>query len=39
MGLGGFALNAGSFSLQGISIAGLVAIFLNLVLPQKRHAR
>lgn len=34
MGLGGFALNSGSFSLQGVSLCGLVAIMLHLVLPK-----
>lgn len=34
MGLGGFALNAGSFSLKGVSLCGLVAIVLNLILPK-----
>lgn len=36
MGLGGFALQAGEFSLQGVSLCGLVAIILNLVLPKSR---
>ena len=33
MGLGGFALNLGTFSLQGVSLCGLVAIVLHMVLP------
>lgn len=33
MGLGGFALNLGSFSLQGVSLCGLVAIVLHIFLP------
>lgn len=37
MGMGGFALSAGSFSLQGVSLCGLVAVLLNLVLPKTRN--
>ncbi|MCL4120221.1 UNVERIFIED_CONTAM: hypothetical protein GTU68_036262 [Idotea baltica] len=33
-GIGGMALGVGSFSLQGVSLCGVVAILLNLVLPQ-----
>ncbi|MCL1039130.1 uracil-xanthine permease family protein [Shewanella submarina] len=32
-GIGGMAFGIGSFSLQGISLCGIVAILLNLVLP------
>ncbi|MCF1427511.1 MAG: uracil-xanthine permease family protein [Shewanella sp.] len=32
-GIGGMAFGIGSFSLQGISLCGVVAIILNLVLP------
>lgn len=35
-GLGGMALGFGAFSLQGVSLCGLVAIFLNLVLPRQQ---
>lgn len=35
-GIGGMALGIGSFSLQGVSLCGLVAILLNLVLPGER---
>lgn len=34
MGLGGFALTLGSFSLQGVSLCGVVAIILHMVLPK-----
>ena len=33
-GIGGMAFGFGSFSLQGVSLCGLVAITLNLVLPR-----
>ncbi len=33
-GIGGMAFGIGEFSLQGISLCGIVAIILNLVLPQ-----
>tara|TARA_R110001583_G_scaffold17005_1_gene69286 strand:- start:11744 stop:13024 length:1281 start_codon:yes stop_codon:yes gene_type:complete len=33
-GIGGMAFGFGSFSLQGVSLCGLVAITLNLVLPK-----
>jgi len=39
MGLGGFALNLGSFSLQGVSLCGLMAIMLHLVLPHAKQAQ
>lgn len=32
-GIGGLELSAGSFSLQGVGLCGLVAIALNLILP------
>lgn len=35
-GIGGMALGIGSFSLQGVSLCGIVAILLNLVLPRHR---
>ena len=35
-GIGGMALGVGSFSLQGVSLCGIVAILLNLVLPRHR---
>lgn len=34
-GIGGMALNFGGYNIQGISLCALVAIILNLVLPQK----
>jgi uracil permease len=37
MGMGGFSLTAGSFSLQGVGLCGLVAVLLNLVLPKTRN--
>lgn len=33
-GIGGMAFGIGEFSLQGVSLCGIVAIILNLVLPQ-----
>lgn len=33
-GIGGMAFGVGEFSLKGISLCGLVAILLNLILPQ-----
>ncbi|MEL0630746.1 uracil-xanthine permease family protein [Psychromonas aquatilis] len=35
-GIGGMALGVGSFSLQGVSLCGIVAIGLNLVLPRHK---
>lgn len=35
-GIGGMAFGVGSFNLQGVSLCGLVAILLNLLLPQMR---
>jgi len=35
-GIGGMALGIGSFSLQGVSLCGIVAIVLNFLLPQQR---
>jgi uracil permease len=32
-GIGGMAFGIGDFSLQGVSLCGIVAIILNLVLP------
>ncbi|WP_263406614.1 hypothetical protein [Candidatus Dactylopiibacterium carminicum] len=37
MGLGGFVVSAGQFSLQGVSLCGVVAVLLNLVLPRKQN--
>ena len=34
-GIGGMAVGVGAFSLQGVSLCGIVAILLNLVLPRK----
>ncbi|MCH1923826.1 uracil-xanthine permease family protein [Shewanella sp. C32] len=36
-GIGGMAFGIGNFSLTGISLCGIVAIFLNLVLPHSHH--
>ncbi len=33
-GIGGMAFGVGEFSLQGVSLCGIVAILLNLILPQ-----
>lgn len=34
-GIGGMAFGIGEFSLQGVSLCGIVAIMLNLILPQQ----
>ena len=36
-GIGGMVIGNGGFSLQGISLCGLVAIVLNLILPNNLH--
>ena len=38
-GIGGMAFGIGEFSLQGISLCGIVAIALNLVLPRELDTR
>src|SRR5690606_6652192 len=35
-GIGGMAFGIGNFSLQGISLCGIIGILLNLVLPRSR---
>lgn len=35
-GVGGMAFQAGSFSLKGIGLAGIIGIILNLILPKSR---
>ncbi|MDX9838643.1 MAG: solute carrier family 23 protein, partial [Azoarcus sp.] len=35
-GIGGLALNLDGFSLQGVSLCGVAAILLNLLLPKNR---
>jgi uracil permease len=35
-GIGGMAIGNADFSLQGISLCGLVAIIMNLLLPQTK---
>jgi uracil permease len=37
-GIGGLAVQIGSFSLQGISLCGVLAVLLNLVLPNEPDA-
>jgi uracil permease len=37
-GIGGLGVTIGSFSLQGISLCGVLAVMLNLILPQPREA-
>jgi uracil permease len=34
-GIGGLAVEIGSFSLQGISLCGVLAVLLNILLPQE----
>jgi len=36
LGIGGFGFSIGSFVLQGVSLCGVFAVLLNLVLPEKR---
>jgi uracil permease len=35
-GIGGMSISAGEFSLKGIGLAGILGVFLNLVLPEKK---
>ncbi len=35
-GIGGMTFSAGAFSIQGIGLAGLLGVFLNLVLPGRK---
>jgi uracil permease len=35
-GIGGMSISAGEFSLKGIGLAGILGVFLNLVLPKKK---
>ncbi|CAB5141285.1 Uracil permease @ Uracil:proton symporter UraA [Olavius algarvensis associated proteobacterium Delta 3] len=35
-GIGGMSFSAGEFTIQGIGLAGLLGVFLNLVLPRKK---
>lgn len=37
-GIGGLALNLDGFSLQGVSLCGVAAILMNLLLPRRRRA-
>ena len=37
-GIGGLGVTIGSFSLQGISLCGVLAVVLNLVLPREPAA-
>jgi uracil permease len=37
-GIGGLALNLDGFSLQGVSLCGVAAVLLNLVLPDRARA-
>jgi len=37
-GIGGMSFSAGEFSLQGIGLAGILGVILNLVLPRKKEA-
>lgn len=36
-GIGGMAFSAGDFSIKGIGLAGILGVFLNLVLPRSRQ--
>jgi uracil permease len=38
-GIGGLGVTVGSFSLQGISLCGVLAVLLNLILPQGKEKR
>ncbi len=35
-GIGGMAFSAGEFTIKGIGLAGLLGVFMNLVLPQRK---
>lgn len=37
-GIGGMAVSAGDFTLEGIGLAGILGVFLNLVLPRKSES-
>jgi uracil permease len=37
-GIGGMAVGVGEFTLKGVGLCGIVAIILNLVLPQEEKA-
>jgi len=37
-GIGGMSFSAGEFTIQGIGLAGILGVFLNLVLPRKKPA-
>lgn len=37
-GIGGMSFSAGEFTLEGIALAGVAGVVLNLVLPQERNA-
>ncbi len=40
MGIGGMSFSAGAFTIKGIGLAGILGVFLNLVLPgRKKKAR
>ena len=38
-GFGGMSFAAGEFTLKGIGLAGLLGVFLNLVLPRTKEDR
>lgn len=37
-GIGGMSFSAGEFTIQGIGLAGILGVFLNLVLPRRKPA-
>ena len=36
-GIGGMSFSAGQFQLQGIGLAGILGVALNLILPRSRE--
>ena len=38
-GVGGAALNLGTFSLSGVGLSAVIGIVLNLLLPNKKKSR
>ncbi|PID41078.1 MAG: uracil permease [Proteobacteria bacterium] len=38
-GIGGMELGAGSFTLKGIGLAGIIGLLLNVILPQEKEER
>ena len=39
LGIGGMSFSAGSFTMKGIGLAGIIGVLLNLALPRKKKTR